>query len=166
VKEAKQMFGLKFLAPILTLLLLAACTSEVEEPVYGDPLPELVPPAPQAFEPYLADAAIALAPEDASAICRAAVGLELGVSPSEGRVSFNNANFVDVTFAGQTRNCVVGSNGIGRHHPQLTNGMHGDITDVRMFAYKLTSDRVVIIRKTDRGMISSTILKSALLRSP
>lgn len=141
------MFGLKFLAPIITLLLLAACTSEVNEPVHGNPLPELIPPAPQVFKPYLSDAPIALAPEVASAICRAAVGLELGVSPSEGRVSFNNANFVDVTFAGQTRNCVVGSNGIGRHHPQLTNGMHGDITDVRMFADKLTSDRVVIIRK-------------------
>jgi hypothetical protein len=158
------MVGLKLLAPIMTLVLLAACTREIEKPVYGDPLPELIPPAPPAFEPYLADTAIALTPEDASAICRAAVGLELGVSPSEGRVSFNNANFVDIAFFGQTRNCVIGSNGIGRHHPQLPSGIQDDITDVRMFAYKLTSDQVVIIRETDRGMISSTVLKSTLRR--
>jgi hypothetical protein len=154
----------RFLAPIMALLLLPACTREIEKPGYGDPLPELMPTPPAAFERYRAEEAIDLTLQDASAICRAAVAVDLGVSPNEGRVSFNNANFVDIAFGGQTHNCVVGRNGIGTHHPQPPSDMHSEITGLKTFAYQLASDRVVIIRETDQGMTSSTVPKKSWLR--
>lgn len=158
------MIDRRLLAPIMVLMLLPACTREIEKPGHGDPLPELMPTTPPAFERYRASAPRDLTLQDASAICRAAVAVGLGVSPGEGRVSFNNANFVDITFSGQEHNCVVGREGIGTHHPRPPSDLHSEITGLTTFAYQLASDHVVIIRETDGGMISTTVPKKAWLR--
>lgn len=158
------MIDRRLLAPIMALMLLTGCTREIEKPGYDNPLPELTPTPPPAFERYRAEKPLDLTLQDASAICRAAVAVDLGVSPSEGRVSFNNANFVDIAFGGQEHNCVVGRNGIGTHHPRPASDLHSEIAGLTTFAYQLASDHVVIIRETDRGMISSTVPKKAWLR--